>query len=79
MVRHDGSVLVHSAGGMDFQVRTLNSIRLEKKCHNPKDAVSAMIITKSHLEKLEYYACHSTWAQGLTFHSIYKKDGQLLP
>jgi len=38
-----------------------------------------MIMAKSHLEKLESYACHSIRAPGLTFHSIYKKEGQQLP
>jgi len=52
---------VHSGSGLDFQAPTLNSIRLQNKWHNPKVAVSAMIMTKSYLEKLECYACHFTW------------------
>jgi hypothetical protein len=73
------TVIVHSARSLEFQVSTLNSIRFEKKWHIPKNAISAMIMAKSHLEKLECYACHLTWEPGLTFHSVYKKDGQLLP
>ena len=62
VVRQGDKVVVHSASGLDFQVPALNSIRIEKKWQNPKDAVAAMIMAKSHLEKLECYACHSTWA-----------------
>jgi hypothetical protein len=62
VVRKGDDVIVHSASGLDFQVPTLNSIRLKKKWHNPRDAVAAMIQVKNHLKKLECYACHSTWA-----------------
>jgi hypothetical protein len=62
VVRQGDKVIVHSAGGLDFQVPTLNSIRLQKKWHNPKDAVAAMILAEDHLKKMECYACHSTWA-----------------
>ncbi|MFH1487865.1 MAG: cytochrome C [Pseudomonadota bacterium] len=62
VVRDRERVVVHSASGLDFEVPTLNSIRLQNKWQNPKEATAAMIMVGNHLEKLECYACHSAWA-----------------
>jgi hypothetical protein len=62
VVREEDKVIVHSASGLDFEVPTLNSLRLQNKWKNPVAAVAAKIRTGKHIEKLECYACHSAWA-----------------
>ena len=62
VVREGEKVLVHSASGLDFEVPTLKSLALANKWRNPAKAISAKIQAKSHVEKIECYGCHSSWA-----------------
>jgi len=62
VVREGDKVIVHSASGLDFEVPTLKSINLANKWQNPKAAIAAKVRNEKHLEKLECYTCHSTWA-----------------
>jgi hypothetical protein len=62
VVRESDKVIVHSASGLDFEVPTLNSLRLKNKWKNPDTAIAAKIKAEKHLKKLECYACHSAWA-----------------
>lgn len=60
VVRKGNRVVVHSDGGNEFELITLKEIASAKSWKNPMDAEVAMVATK-HVEKLECYACHSTW------------------
>ena len=62
VVRKGDRVIVHSASGLDFEVPTLNSLRISNKWQNPGAAVASMVKVEKHIEKLECYACHSSWA-----------------
>ncbi|MGD8961090.1 MAG: hypothetical protein PVH43_01175, partial [Desulfobacterales bacterium] len=62
VVRDGDKVIVHSAGGLDFEVPTLKSIHLQDKWQNKDAAIAAKIITPGHIQKLECYGCHSSWA-----------------
>jgi len=61
VVRQDREVLVHSAGGLDFNVPVLKNLRKSNTWRNPDKAYTAMVGVKNHMEKLECYACHATW------------------
>jgi hypothetical protein len=61
VVRDGDKVIVHSASGLDFEVPTLKSINLADKWQN-KAAIAAKIRAPGHLEKIECYGCHSSWA-----------------
>lgn len=61
VVRRGDRVIVHSDGSdREFELITLKEINKKKGWKNPKDAKVAMVTTK-HIDKLECYACHSTW------------------
>lgn len=62
VVRQGDKVMVHSASGLDFEVPTLKSIHLQDKWQNRDAAIAAKITTSEHLQKIECYACHSSWA-----------------
>ncbi len=62
VVREGDKVIVHSASGLDFEVPTLNSLRINNKWQNPGAAIASMVKIEKHIEKLECYACHSAWA-----------------
>jgi len=62
VVRDGESVIVHSASGLDFRVPLLKKINNDNSWLNPEKAVTAMVNVSSHLEKMECYSCHSTWA-----------------
>jgi hypothetical protein len=62
VVREGDKVIVHSASGLDFEVPTLNSLRINNTWKNPGAAVASMVKIEKHIEKLECYACHSAWA-----------------
>ncbi|NQT77886.1 MAG: cytochrome C [Bacteroidetes bacterium] len=62
VVREGNAVIVHSAGGLDFRVPVLKKIRGEDAWTTPVKAKTAMINVGSHMDKMECYACHSTWA-----------------
>lgn len=62
LVKRPGSVILHSAGGRDYTVPLLKEITMKNKWKDPSDAITAMVRTKPHIEEMECYACHSTWA-----------------
>jgi len=62
VVRKGDKVIVHSASGLDFEVPTLNSLRIKNKWQNPSEAIASMVRVEKHMETLECYACHSAWA-----------------
>ncbi len=62
VVRDGNAVLLHSASGLDFRVPVLKNINDNDDWINPVKAGTAMVNIGIHLEKMECYACHSTWA-----------------
>lgn len=62
VVRRGDKVIVHSEGGHDFEVPVLKNIAREEAWKNPAKAEVAMVRVSRHMERLECYACHSTWA-----------------
>lgn len=62
VVRNGDIVIVHSASGLDFEVPTLKSIHLQDKWQNKDAAIAAKITSPKHMEKIECYGCHSSWA-----------------
>ncbi len=60
VVRVGDRVLVHTAGGRDLWVDPLK--RLAQQGKLPLEAQVAMQAVGEHLETMECYACHSTWA-----------------
>ena len=61
VVRRGTKVIVHSATGNDFEVPVLKNLRDEKKWKDPS-AMVAMSAVSKHMDKLECYACHASWA-----------------
>lgn len=62
VVRSGNKVIVHSDTGEDFEAPVLKTMALEDSWSDPVKAKTAMIGVKRHMESLECYACHSTWA-----------------
>lgn len=62
VVRRGNSVIVHSDAGHDFEAPTLKSLAETGRWQNPVKAKTAMVSIPKHMESLECYACHSTWA-----------------
>ena len=62
VVRRGDKVILHSDGGNDFEVPVLKTLSLQNKWKNPEKAKTAMVEIPKHMESLECYACHSTWA-----------------
>lgn len=62
VVLEGNKVIVHSASGLDFEVPTLKSLRLNNKWQNPATAIASMVNIEKHIKKLECYGCHSSWA-----------------
>jgi len=62
VVRDGQKVVVHSASGLDFVVPTLKSLATANQWRNPAKAVAAKLQAQKHLEKIECYGCHSSWA-----------------
>jgi hypothetical protein len=61
VVRRGDRVIVHSDGSNnEFELITLKEIAKSKSWNKPVEAKVAMVTTK-HIDKLECYACHSTW------------------
>lgn len=61
VVRRGDTVIVHSATGNDFQVPVLKTIH-EKKTWKDPSAHVAMNAVAKHMDKLECYSCHASWA-----------------
>lgn len=62
VVRRNEKVIVHSETGLDFEVPVLKQMAEHESWSDPVKAKTAMVAVKSHMDKLECYACHSTWA-----------------
>ena len=61
VVRSGNKVIVHSDGGHDFEVPVLKDINATSQWQHPDKAITAMVRIPQHMDKLECYACHSTW------------------
>jgi len=61
VVKDGDKVILHSATGNDFFVPVLKTIK-ENNTWKSLNAMVAMVSVKKHQEKLECYACHSSWA-----------------
>ncbi|MCD6186804.1 MAG: hypothetical protein J7K09_01460, partial [Desulfuromusa sp.] len=61
VIRRGDKVIVHSATGNDFEVPALKGLAVNKKWKNA-DAQVAMMAVSGHLEKMECYSCHASWA-----------------
>lgn len=62
VVKDGKDVIVHSASGLDFKVPVLKQLNLDNSWTHPEKARVAMVGVSKHMEKLDCYACHSTWA-----------------
>lgn len=62
VVRRGNKVIVHSETGYDWEVPTLKNLNETDGWKNPAKAKTAMVSVPKHMETLECYACHSTWA-----------------
>lgn len=60
VVRRGNLVIVHTAGGKDLELRPLKLLLDESKLG--VEAKVAMCQVDKHLDKMECYACHATWA-----------------
>lgn len=61
VVRKGNTVIVHSDGGYDWEAPTLKGLKESGQWNDKKKAVTAMINVPQHMDKMECYACHSTW------------------
>lgn len=62
VVRRGNKVIVHSDSGHDFEAPTLKELAETNGWKNAVKAKTAMVSIPKHMESLECYACHSTWA-----------------
>ncbi len=62
VVRRGNKVIVHSANGLDFEAPALKTLKEENSWRNPEKAVTAMCKIGVHIDKMECYTCHATWA-----------------
>jgi hypothetical protein len=60
VVRKGNLVVVHTAGGKDIDLKPLRLLRDEDELK--AEAKVAMDNIKAHIDKVECYSCHSTWA-----------------
>ncbi len=60
VVKDGNEVILHSAGGKDLRLQPLKKLNQENKLS--KKARVAMCQVNKHMEKMECYACHATWA-----------------
>ncbi|MHC4595576.1 MAG: multiheme c-type cytochrome [Planctomycetota bacterium] len=60
VVRKGNLVLVHTAAGKNIELKPLKLLRDEEQLKT--EAKVAMDNVKPHLNKIECYSCHSTWA-----------------
>lgn len=61
VVRKGNKVIVHSATGHDWEAPTLKGLKQSGEWNDKKKAVTAMINVPQHMDKMECYACDSTW------------------
>ncbi len=60
VVRHGTQVVVHTAGGKDLTLNPLK--RLVERDEMSHGGRVAMVNVASHMDQLECYTCHSSWA-----------------
>lgn len=60
VVRKGNDVIVHTAGGKDLKLEPLKKLKEKGKLND--EAMVAMVHVKAHIDKMECYACHATWA-----------------
>ncbi|BHH84877.1 cytochrome C [Desulforhopalus sp. 52FAK] len=61
VIKRENKVIVHSATGNDFEVPVLKGLRDENKWKDPSAEVAMNSVAK-HMDKLECYSCHASWA-----------------
>ena len=61
VIRRGNKIIVHSATGNDFEVPVLRNLQEENKWKDPSADVAMNAVSK-HMDKLECYACHASWA-----------------
>lgn len=61
VIKDKESVIVHSARGLDFKVPLLRQIKIKKSWKN-RAAQTAMSSVSAHLNRMECYTCHASWA-----------------
>ncbi len=59
-VRHGDKVMMHLASGKDIELTPLKKLKQEGNIS--KEGLVAMDQIKAHMDKLECYTCHATWA-----------------
>lgn len=62
VVKDGNKIIVHSETGLDFEAPALKQMEKENAWSDPVKVRTAMVAVPEHMEKLECYACHSTWA-----------------
>lgn len=80
VVKDGKKVILHSATGKTLEVPILKDIEKENKWKNP-DGRLAMVGAAKHLETMECYACHSTWASsyyGYEYTIDYSKNAMMI-
>ncbi|MFH1417896.1 MAG: cytochrome C [Planctomycetota bacterium] len=60
VVRRADRVIVHTAGGKDLVLKPLRLLRLEEALAT--EPFVAMCAVELHMDTMECYACHATWA-----------------
>lgn len=61
VVRRGDKIILHSATGNDFEVPVLKNMQQEKSWKDPSAEVAMNAVSK-HMDKLECYSCHASWA-----------------
>lgn len=62
VVKDGNRVIVHSETGLDFEAPQLKRLETEGGWTHPVQARTAMVAVPQHIDRLECYACHATWA-----------------
>ena len=60
VVRRGDRVVVHTAGGEDLELTPLRGLRDQGELS--EEATVAMVNVDSHVQRMECYTCHSSWA-----------------
>lgn len=80
VVKDGSKVLLHSASGKTLEFPLLKDIEDKNLWKNPKGRL-AMVGASKHLETMECYACHSTWASsyyGYDYSVDFSKDNKFV-
>jgi len=80
VVKDGDKVILHSATGKKHNVPILKDIEKNNAWKNPEGRF-AMVGASKHLETMECYACHATWApsyMGYTYNMDYSGDNTMV-